>query len=212
MTLFPPSLRLSPALCLYLGAVRAPLLEFLLKREHIQWGLSQSYSVSIKEPGNTTLSGEALLKGQRDSGLSNLSPSASHLFFHGKQSTWKEENKRGIYAGNQFLMNGARTLRGLHPDSESQHHFTSQTTTAQYQLLLLSPDGNQWQTHLFRLQLMVRHCFGWACRLRSNRLGDIPLTQCWLCRITANNQGYVVFLNFSQAAYVKKKHYYNVAK
>lgn len=87
VTLFPPSLCLSPALCLYRGAVRAPLL--LLKREHIQWGLSQSYSVSIKELGNTTLSREAFLKGQRDSGLSNLSASASHLS-HGKQSTAKD--------------------------------------------------------------------------------------------------------------------------
>lgn len=88
VTLFPPSLCLSPALCLYRGAVRAPLLKLPLKREHIQWGLSQSYSVSIKELGNTTLSREAFLKGQRDSGLSNLSPSASHLS-HGKQSTSK---------------------------------------------------------------------------------------------------------------------------
>lgn len=88
VTLFPPSLCLSPALCLYRGAVRAPLLKLLLKREHIQWGLSQSYSVSIEELGNTTLSREAFLKGQRDSGLSNLSASASHLS-HGKQSTTK---------------------------------------------------------------------------------------------------------------------------
>lgn len=92
-------------------------------------------------------------------------------------------------------MNSARTLRGLHPDGECQHHLTSQTTAAQYQLLLLSPDGNQWQTHLFRLQLMVRHCFGWACRLRSNRLGDIPLTQCWLCRVTASAVQYI-FVHF----------------
>lgn len=65
----PPSLAsLSLSLCFYLGAVRAPLLKLLLKREHIQWGLSQSLSVSIKDPGNTTLSREPLLKGQWDPG------------------------------------------------------------------------------------------------------------------------------------------------
>lgn len=79
-----PSLPASLSLCLYLGAVRAPLLKLLLKREHIQWGLSQSHSVSIKDPGNTTLPREPLLKGQWDPGLRNLSPSTSHLF-HGKR-------------------------------------------------------------------------------------------------------------------------------
>lgn len=67
VTLLPP-LPPSPSLCFYLGAVRAPLLKLLLKREHIQWGLSQSLSVSIKDPGNTTLSREPLLKGQWDPG------------------------------------------------------------------------------------------------------------------------------------------------
>lgn len=67
VTLLPP-LPPSLSLCFYLGAVRAPLLKLLLKREHIQWGLSQSLSVSIKDPGNTTLSREPLLKGQWDPG------------------------------------------------------------------------------------------------------------------------------------------------
>lgn len=100
VTLFPPSLCLSPALCLFRGAARATLLKLLLKREYIQWGLSQSYSVSIKEHGNTTLSREAFLKGQKDSGLSNLSTRVSHLP-HGKQSRslkQKKKKKRGIHA------------------------------------------------------------------------------------------------------------------
>lgn len=87
-----PSLRalpasLSLALCLYLGAVRAPLLKLLLKRERIQWGLSQPHSVSIKDPGNTTLSREPLLKGQWDSGYEDLHQSPSH-FLHGKEKKW----------------------------------------------------------------------------------------------------------------------------
>lgn len=74
-TLFPPS-----TLCFYQGAVRAPLLKPRLKGEHIQWGLSQWLSVSIKNPGNTTLSAELLLKGQSDWVLRNLSSSPSHCF------------------------------------------------------------------------------------------------------------------------------------
>lgn len=89
-----PSLPASLCLCLYLGAVRAPLLKLLLKREHIQWGLSQSHSVSIKDPGNTTLPREPLLKGQWDPGLRNLSPSTSHLF---SWETKKQESMQQIH-------------------------------------------------------------------------------------------------------------------
>lgn len=91
----PASLYLSLSLCLYLGAVRAPLLKLLLKREHIQWGLSQPHSVSIKDPGNTALSREPLLKGQWDSGYEDLNQSPSHLL-HGKE-------KSGIFAANDCL-------------------------------------------------------------------------------------------------------------
>lgn len=145
VTLFPPSLCLSPALCLYRGAVRAPLLKLLLKREHIQWGLSQSYSVSMKELGNTTLSREAFLKGQKDSGLSNLSASASHLS-HGKQSTTKEVFCFFFIKKILQQSDGGWILHGLR--HERQHHLTSLTTAALYQLPLLPSDEDQRQTFI----------------------------------------------------------------
>lgn len=100
----PASLSLSE---FYLGAARAPLLKLLLKREHIQWGLSHSLSVSIKDPGNTTLS---TLKGP--AGPKSSQPESQHL-----QSCPWEANKTGIYTANQLFTNGMWT-----PDRECQHH------------------------------------------------------------------------------------------
>lgn len=78
---------LSASLCFYLGAVRAPSLRLLLKREHTQWSLSQPLSVSIKDPGNTTLTTEPILKGQRARSLRcNLSSSISHCFHEKKRN------------------------------------------------------------------------------------------------------------------------------
>lgn len=91
-TLFPPS-----TLCFYQGAVRAPLLRPRLKGEHIQWGLSQWLSVSIKNPGNTTLSAELLLKGQSDWVLRNLSSSPS-LFSEKKKKKNRNIHSRSIHS------------------------------------------------------------------------------------------------------------------
>lgn len=107
----PPCLSLS--FCSYLGAARAPLLRLLLKREYIQWGLSQLLSVSIKDPGNTTLSTEPLLKGQWP-GLYNLS-SITSRHFHGK---WK---KTGIYRADQWFMNSMWTVQAASPLSKHTH-------------------------------------------------------------------------------------------
>lgn len=112
-TLFPPS-----TLCFYQGAVRAPLLRPRLKGEHIQWGLSQWLSVSIKNPGNTTLSAELLLKGPSDWVLRNLSSSPS-LF-----SEKKKKKQKYTQQINSF-MNDMRTLQGLL--SRSKKHFLSHT-------------------------------------------------------------------------------------
>lgn len=115
-TLFPPS-----TLCFYQGAVRAPLLRPRLKGEHIQWGLSQWLSVSIKNPGNTTLSAELLLKGQSDWVLRNLSASPSHCFQRRRK---KQKYTQQI---NSF-MNDMRTLQGLLSRSEKNFLTHTQNT------------------------------------------------------------------------------------
>lgn len=115
----PPSLAsLSLSLCFYLGAVRAPLLKLLLKREHIQWGLSQSLSVSIKDPGNTTLSREPLLKGQWDPGSFATWVPAPPI----PSLSWEKRKNTGIYAANQLFMNGMWTLQSVVPGTERRRH------------------------------------------------------------------------------------------
>ena len=119
VTLLPPlPLSLSLSLCFYLGAVRAPLLKLLLKREHIQRGLSQSLSVSIKDPGNTTLSREPLLKGQWDPGSFFF----SFLFSPIPSFSWERRKKQEFYAANQLFMNGMWTLQSLVPAGTEHHH------------------------------------------------------------------------------------------
>lgn len=89
MSLLPPSLPLSLSLGFCLGAVRALLQSY--GKEHIQWGLSQSLSVSIKDPGNTTLS---TFKGPVS--LLNLDPRlglpAPPFFFHAATGIFVSES------------------------------------------------------------------------------------------------------------------------
>ena len=143
----PPSLAsLSLSLCFYLGAVRAPLLKLLLKREHIQWGLSQSLSVSIKDPGNTTLSREPLLKGQWDPGSFATWVPAPPI----PSLSWEKRKNTGIYAANQLFMNGMWTLQRCPrhrappspaPSKQTQSPQTSQSATTRHEpaLLLCAP-------------------------------------------------------------------------
>ena len=166
-----PCLSLSLSLCFYLGAVRAPLLKLLLKREHIQRGLSQSLSVSIKDPGNTTLSREPLLKGQWDPGsffFSFFFFLPSH-HFHGKRGENRNSTQQINYSWTVCELCRASSLQApsttttatsatsVQTDAvTSDITVCSNTTWTHTAALRPTSDGNQAQQLLFTLQLTLR--------------------------------------------------------
>lgn len=137
----PPSLPLSPSLGFCLGAVRA-LLQSRYGKDHIQWGLSQSLSVSIKDPGNTTLS---TFKGPAS--LLNLSPGLG-LPAPPFISMQPLESLKSI-SYSWMLCERLQTVRVTITHTQARLH--------QHTLLHWTAEGNQQQQQLLRLQPVTSH-------------------------------------------------------
>ena len=187
----PSSLPFSLALFFYLGAVRASLLKLLLKREHIQWGLSQSLCVSIKDPGNTALSTEPLLKGQWDPGLRNLSPMQhlpSFFFFHGKRGKKQESTQQINYSWRlcELCRNStpAPPLSKYTLSPQTSHSTTSPRpclTGRQSLFRLRVKDASVCYGWNWTLKQIPRHCDDIIIAINTNRISycDACLSNCF---------------------------------
>lgn len=158
------------------GSSESTIAQALLKREHIQWGLSQSLSVSIKDPGNTTLSTEPLLKGQWDPGLQ---PESQHL----PSFSWEREKKQELTQQINYSWMVCEPCSAFSQAASAStisvqtYTITSDITVCNNTATLHFPpsDGDQGQQHLFRLQLMMLRSV-LAEEVCSNKFPDILMT------------------------------------